>query len=198
MSLKENVAMVKEELNSEEKFFENAVKAERFVKKYKNLLISAIVLIVLALGANAAYEAKMRSQTESVNAALATLANTPEDSEAIETLQTLNPKLYDLWRLSNALKKGDVSALNGLKASNAVAVADLAMYHEAVLNKDIKALEAYSMKPDSIYKDMAQLDLAVILIQENRIEEARQKLGLIAKESPVYRYAQPLMHFGVQ
>jgi hypothetical protein len=38
LSLKENINMVREELNSEEKFFEKAVITEKFVKKYKNLL----------------------------------------------------------------------------------------------------------------------------------------------------------------
>ena len=35
MSLKEELEMVKEELSSEEKFFEKAVITEKFVKKYK-------------------------------------------------------------------------------------------------------------------------------------------------------------------
>jgi len=35
LSLKQDIEMVKEELNSEEKFFEKAVLTERFVKKYK-------------------------------------------------------------------------------------------------------------------------------------------------------------------
>ena len=37
VSLKENIEMVKNELNSEEQFFEKAVQTERFVKKYKKV-----------------------------------------------------------------------------------------------------------------------------------------------------------------
>ena len=47
MSLKDNIEMVKEELNSEEKFFERSVITERFVKKYKNAIIASVVVIVL-------------------------------------------------------------------------------------------------------------------------------------------------------
>jgi len=45
LSLKNNIEMVKEELNSEEKFFEKAVITEKFVKKYKNLLIGSVIAI---------------------------------------------------------------------------------------------------------------------------------------------------------
>jgi len=47
LSLKENIGMVKEELTAEEQFFEKAVVTERFVKKYKNVMIGSLVVIVL-------------------------------------------------------------------------------------------------------------------------------------------------------
>lgn len=198
MSLRENVEMVKEELNSEEKFFENAVKTEWFVKKYKTLLIGGIIVIVLAIGANIAYDAKVRSDVERANSALRLLNADGSNEKAQTELKSLNPDLFDAWQLSQALKNSDTEALASLKDSKAIAVGDIARYQNAVLNKDIKALEDYSMAPQAIYKDLALFELAVLLIREDRVDEAHAKLQSIAKESPLYRYAQPLMHYGVK
>lgn len=62
MSLKNDIEMVREELNSEEKFFEKAVVTERFIKKYKNVIIGSIAAIVVVVGANIAYDMNKASQ----------------------------------------------------------------------------------------------------------------------------------------
>ncbi len=198
MSLKENVEMVKEELNSEEKFFESAVKAEHFVKKYKTALISAVVVIVLGVGAKAGYDMNVQATIEKANKALSTLQKDATDKKAQSELKKLNPELFDAWSLSVALKNSDNKRLSSLSSSKAIAVADIAQYQRAVNTKDIEALEAYSMKPKAIYRDMALFELAVLLLQEDKIDDAHAKLQAIAKESPLYRYAQPLMHYGVK
>jgi predicted negative regulator of RcsB-dependent stress response len=190
--------MVKEELNSEEKFFENAVKTERFVKKYKTMLISGVVVLVLGIGANAIYNAKVQSTIESANIALSSLQKDSSNQEAQKELKALNPDLYDAWQLSEALKMGDAKVLASLSSSKAIGVSDVASYQSAVINKDVKALEAYSMKPQAIYKELALFELAVLLIQDNRVDEAHEKLRSIPRESALYRYSQPLMHYGVK
>jgi predicted negative regulator of RcsB-dependent stress response len=198
LSLKENVEMVREELNSEEKFFENAVKAERFVKKYKMLLIAGVVLIIGAVVGNAFYDAQKRSNKESANTALATLQSDPNNAQALKTLKSLNPDMYDLWLLSDALKRSDSEALAALTSSKAIGIADIAAYQKAVNSNDMEALESYSMRPDAIYKDLALFQLAVLLMENGRSDEGQGKLLLISQESPLYRYAQPLMHYGVK
>ena len=198
MSLKENVEMVKEELNSEEKFFENAVITERFVKKYKTMLISGVVVLVLGIAANAVYDANVRTNIENANIALASLHKDAKNKEAQKELKSLNPELFDAWQLSEALKSADTKILTSLKASKAIAVSDVAAYQSAVVSKDMKALEAYSMQPKAIYKELALFELAVLLIEDDRVDEAHDKLRMIPKESPLYRYSQPLMHYGVK
>ncbi len=198
MSLKENVEMVKEELSSEEKFFENAVITERFVKKYKTMLISCVVVLVLGIVANAIYDMNVRSNIERANSVLASLQKDASNQDAQRELKALNPDLFDAWQLSQALKSSDAKALASLSGSKAIAVGDIAEYQSAVLNKDIKALEAYSMKPKAIYKELALFELGVLLIQDNRVDEAHEKLRSIPKESPLYRYSQPLLHYGVK
>jgi hypothetical protein len=190
--------MVKEELNSEEKFFENAVKAEHFVKRYKKMLIGGVVVLVLGVGAKIAYDINVRSSIEKANAALSALQKDSNNKEAQTQLKQLNPDLFDAWKLSVALRDADNKALSSLTNSKAIAVGDVAQYQSAVNTKDIKALQEYSMKPQAIYKDLALFELAVLLLRENKVDEAHAKLKAIAKESPIYRYSQPLMHYGVK
>ena len=49
MSLKDNIKHIKDELNSEEKFFENIVRAEKFLKKYKKILIAFAFIGIVAI-----------------------------------------------------------------------------------------------------------------------------------------------------
>jgi len=198
LSLKENMSMVKEELSSEEKFFENAVKAERFVKRYKKLLIAAVVAVVLAVGANAIYQAKLQSDIDAANAALITLRQNSADAQAEETLKKLSPELYAAWQLSEALKTKNADLLSSLSSEGVIAISDVAAYQQAVMSEDVAALEAYSERPKAVYKELALLELAVLLMRDNRIDEAHQKLQGISSDSPLYRYAQPLMHYGVK
>ena len=121
MSLKENIEMVREELNSEEKFFENAVKAERFVKKYRNAIIGGISAVVVLVVANVLYEADKEATAEAANAAYTTLLQNGENAEARAELKKLNPALYDIWELSRAVASKDAKLLERLSASKAPA-----------------------------------------------------------------------------
>ena len=51
MAIKDDIDSIKEELNTQEQFLENIIKSERFFKKYKKIIIGAVVLgIVGAAG----------------------------------------------------------------------------------------------------------------------------------------------------
>ncbi|MDF1881361.1 hypothetical protein JHD50_08615 [Sulfurimonas sp. MAG313] len=104
MSLKENIDMVKEELNQEEKLFESAVKTERFVKKYKTPLVSTLVAVVLVLVGKSAYDMNVQNSITSSNEAYLTLLESAEDTSAAKILKENNRALYDGWQLQVALK----------------------------------------------------------------------------------------------
>jgi BarA-like signal transduction histidine kinase len=190
--------MVKDELNSEEKFFENAVKAERFVKKYRNAIIGGISAVVVLVVANTLYEADREASLEAANAAYMVLLENGDDVAAKEELKRLNPDLYDMWSLSTAVASKDVPALEKLSASKAIGVSDLASYELAALNRDQKALDAYTLRQHAIYKELAAVESAMLLLQEGNAEAARTKLGMVSKESPLFQVAQLLMHYGVK
>ena len=197
MSLKENIEMVKEELNSEEQFFEKAVQTERFVKKYKKPLIGFVTVAILAIVGGSAYNITVENKIDQSNVALNILMVDASDTAAQEQLKSLNPKLFDVWSLSQALKSKDQDALRQLQSSKALVVADLAEYELSVIQEDEAGLQTYSQKSNALFKDLAMIESAVLLMDKGDKASAKAKLSMIDINSPVYQLAQTLAHYGV-
>jgi len=198
LSLKQDIEMVKEELNSEEKFFEKAVITEKFVKKYKNIMIASVVIIVLVVGANVTYTINKQNKIDAANLALSQLQSNPKDEASLSKLESLSPALYDVWSYSQAVVNKNFKSLTKLKDSKSTLVGDLSAYTLASEAKDVAALSSYVLKQDSIYKDLAQVQAAVLLINESKIAQAQEKLSMISIDSPLAQVANALMHYGVK
>jgi len=198
LSLKQDIDMVKEELNSEEKFFEKAVMTEKFVKKYKNVMIASVVAVVVLVAANITYEINKQNTMDAANLTLLELQKNPSNETALARLETLSPELHDVWLYSQAIADADVKTLEKLKSSKAMLVSDLSTYEVATAAKDEKALNDYAMKQDAIYKDLAVIQSAVILINSGKTEQAREKLALVPLDSSLSQLAKALMHYGVK
>lgn len=198
MSLQENIQAVKDGLNSEEKFFENAIRTERFVKKYQKPLIASVVAVVLGVSGYVGYGMYSQGQTVKANEALSALLLNPSDATALKTLGESSESLYDLYRLSKALKTSDVKTLGELKGSKSLEVADIAAYENVSLSSDMKGLETYSKRQDGLYRELASISLAVTALQKGDATTAQQQLLAISQESPLYGVAQNLNHYGVK
>jgi len=198
VSLKENIDMVKEELNQEEKFFESAVKTERFVKKYKMPLISMIVTVVVVIIGNSIYQANLSQTIAESNSAYMTLLATPDDAQAAKTLEKTNSNLYEAWQFKRALDTRDEAKLEALSASSSEIVSDLATYELAAIKKDKAALNAYALNQNAILKDLAILNEAVLLMQEGKTAEAKERLRLIDEDSSFKKMVILLQHYGVK
>ena len=198
MSLKENLEMVKDELNSEEKFFEKAVVTERFVKKYKKPLIGVVVAVVLVVAGNLAYKASEQNRIESANETLALLQKNPTDSMALTKLESLSPTLHDAWVYSQAVVDQNVAGLEKLKNTKALIINDTSVYEAAEFKNNLNALQSYSEKQEAIYKDLATVMAAVILMNEGKVEDAHNQLGMISNKSPLAQVANALIHYGVK
>ncbi len=197
MSLKENIDMVKDQLNAEEKFFENAVKAERVWKKYKIAIIGGVVAIVAVVVINAIYEAKNESDAVDSNKVYATLLKGP-DATAEKELESLNPKLLLAWKFSNAIASSDVEALETLTSSADAIISDLAKYEIAVIGSDESKISSYATSQNAIYRDLAIIQSALLLMKNDQIQRAHQKLSLISQDSPLFKISKSLMHYGVK
>ena len=198
MSIKENMDMVKEELNSEEKFFEKAVMTEKFVKKYKNAMIGSVVAVVVLVGANIAYDLNKQSKMDGANKALATLSKDAKDSFARSELKSLSPSLHDVWVYSQAIADKDFTTLKELKSSKALIVSDLVSYELAQNSKDSSSLSSYSLKQGAIYGDLALVQTAILLMNNSKIDEAHEKLSQINEQSSLNKIAKALLHYGVK
>ncbi|ABB44527.1 conserved hypothetical protein [Sulfurimonas denitrificans DSM 1251] len=195
MSLRDNIEMVKEELNSEEKFFEKAVVTERFIKKYKKIIIISIAAIVVVVGANIAYDANERSKTSAANIAFAKLEINSNDTAALNELKSLAPNLHDAWIFSQAIANKDMEKLKSLKNTKALIINDLAEYEMAT---DNSMLEKYASKQDAIFRDLALIQGAIMLLNNNKIDEARNMLEKVSKESSLEKLVASLLHYGIK
>jgi len=192
LSLKDNVKAIKNELNTEEQFLESMIKAEGFFKKYKKILI-ALVVIILALVIGYTINSSMKdSALLSSNEAYLKLLKDPDDKTAIATLKDKNPPLYEAFIFSQALKSGNLDGVES-KIKDGV-LKDLLNYH--VASKNEKNLSQYIMQQDAILKELALLEEAYLLMRENKIKEAKDKLRQISPTSPIKGLAQNLSHFG--
>ena len=190
--------MVKEELTSEEKFFEKAVVTEKFVKKYKNVMIGSVVAIVLFVAGNIAYTVNKQNTMDSANIALSELQANPNNPATLARLDSLSPSLHDVWSYSQALANKDLTTLEKLQNSKANLVGDLASYELAQNSNDLAKLNSYVDRKDAIYGDLARIESAVLLMNEKKIDEAHKKLSMINVDSPLAQVANALMHYGVK
>lgn len=195
MSIKNDIEMVREELTSEEKFFEKTVITEKFLKKYKNMLIGAVVSVVVLVGVSIAYDSNKESKAVAANEALSELNNNPWDESTLTRLKSLSPNLYDAYIYSKAIVDKDLKTIQSLKTSQALVIPELAKYESL---SEVSDLDAYALNQDAMYKDLARVQSAILLMQEGEIKKAHAKLELIDEMSTLGKVAKSLLHYGVK
>ncbi len=198
MSLKHDIEMVRDELTSEEKFFETAVVTEKFIKKYKNVMIGSLVAVVLLVIGDIAYNASEKSRITEANKLLTAIVSDSNNSADVARLDSLSPALHDVWQYSQAIANKDIETLKELQSSKVTFVGDLSSYAVADNAANVKALGAYTEKQEAIFKDLAIVESAVLLMNENKAEQAHEKLKMIRENSPLANVASALMHYGVK
>lgn len=111
MSTKENIDFIKEELSSEEKFLESSIKLERFYKKYKVAIISAVAIAVVGTIGYYTQNYLHHKAIVASNEAYNKLLKDPKDTKSLEILKSKNQPLYALYMLQTSVKNSDSSAL---------------------------------------------------------------------------------------
>ena len=194
MSLKDNIEAVKEELSTEEQLLESVIKAEGFWKKYKKIVLALVSIIFIAIVAKLVSDFIKEKNINESNIAYAKLIKNPNDKDALNTLKSKNPRLYDLYLFKEGGKSSDIAKLKGLKSSlNDGVLKDLLSYQiDSITKKD---LDNYSIKEGSILKDLAIYESAYLLLKRGKIKEADEKLDTIPQNSPLYNLAQNLKNY---
>lgn len=181
---------VKKELSSDEKMLASAFKAEKIYKKHKLKIFAVVGIAIAYFGGTAIMESIAQSKKENANSAYLTLAKDAKNSEALDTLKSNNPALFELYSYQEALKSKDTASLKKLSTSHNEIISDLANYHLAVLE---------NRPADSIFNnELARVHNAALLINEGKTEEAREELELISEESPVKNISKMISHYGIK
>lgn len=189
MSLKDNVDYVKSEISREEKFLEGTVKAERFFKKYKTLLIAASALIVVAFIAIGTSNYFKEENKKVINIAFNTLLKNPNDKDALAILEDKSSKLYNVALYIQSKKENKNLSID-LKY-----IKELSAYKTAINNKDLTSLNNVSMKNDFLLKEFAIFNKAIIQAENGKYKEAKTTLKLIPNTSSVNDLVKVLNHY---
>jgi predicted negative regulator of RcsB-dependent stress response len=189
MSLKENIDYVKDELNSEEKFLEGSIKVERFYKKYKVIIIGAVVLIVTAIvGIYITKNIQEQNKIEA-NIAFNKILENPENSAAIAILKEKNIQLFQIASYLKASKEGKTSDIQ------VKYLKELSDYKKALNTQDINKLNAISMQNDFLLKEFAIFNKALLQVNEGKFKDAKATLKLIPNNSKVIDLVNVLNHY---
>ncbi len=93
MGLKENIQVVKKEISTEEQFLEGMIKSERFFKRNKKYIFSAVALIVLGVSGYTIDTLMTEQRLKASNEAYTMLLKDANNTSAQGTLKQKNPKL---------------------------------------------------------------------------------------------------------
>ena len=188
MSMKENVDYIKQELSTEDKIFEGTVKLERFWKKFKFVIIGAIVLIVVAVvGINYKKSADEKNKI-AANEALNLFVQDYKNEKALADLKELDKNLYEVALYLKASKNNEIQAVNVPYLNQ------LMSYNDAVTKNDLNKLNDLSMDNRFLLKEFAIFNKALLLTQEKKYEEAKSVLKLIPETSQANQLSQLLLH----
>ncbi len=181
---------VKKELSGDEKMLASAFKAEKIYKKHKLKIFAVVGITIAYFAGTAIMENVTQTKKETANVAYLTLIKDAKNTDALNTLKTNNPALFELYSYQNAVKNTNKEMLKTLSNSKNEIIADLASYHLAVIEG----------KPsDSKFNtDISKVHNAALLINEGKTEEAREELELIPEASPVYNISKMIKHYGIK
>ena len=127
-----------------------------------------------------------QAKLEDANSAFLTLQSKADDAQALETLKTKNPALFELYTFSQAAKNSDAKTLNSLTSNKNSIIADSSKYTAASIDK--KPVDS------KLYKEMSLLEEAYVSIKDGDVKNAKAKLELIDERSPLSMLARLLEH----
>ncbi len=181
---------VKKELSGDEKMLASAFKAEKIYKKHKLKIFAILGIIIAYFVGTAIIESIAQDKREKANAAYLVLKKDAKNSDALNSLKTNNPALFELYSYQKAIKASDTTTLKSLSTSKNEIISDLSSYHLAVIEG----------KPsDSKFNnDIARVHNAALLIKKGKLIEAKDELELIAEDSPMHNISKMIKHYSIK
>lgn len=189
MSLKENVGFIKDEISTEEKFFEGFFKLEKVWARYKIAIISVGAVILLSfIGLNVNEYLETKTKIEA-NQAFNTLLKNPKDTNAINTLKNTNPVLLEAITYISNQQDGKQTK------TNVQFLKELSEYNIATTKNNLDEINKLTLNSQFLLKEYAMFQKALIQTSNNNFKDAKETLKLIPDNSPVNQLANMLQHY---
>ena len=192
LSIKNNLDYIKSEFSNDSQLLENTLKLERFYKKYKYIIWTFFVVVILGGISYLIYIKHTEQNAQKYSVVYTQLKDDANNSNLRDELKNGNKKLYDLFLLQQAFKNSNISDFEELKNSNNILISSLASYYIGSFERDIsvlKGVDKYTLG------DLSKLQQAFLLINENKINDAKLVLGEIPQESNLGEFAKLLNHY---
>jgi hypothetical protein len=170
---------------------------ERFYNRNRGKIVSFSVATVLGVSGYFGYQVYLDYRNDVANKAYYNYVRGIETEKSLEIITEINPKLLSLIQFSNAMKSGNVEEIEKFKADKDQTISDLATYQVASLKKDIEVLNSYSYREGAVYKDLAIVSEAFLLIQNGKVDEAKTRLDFIEDTSALSKVKNILKHYGI-
>lgn len=186
MSIKENVSFIKHEMDTQEEFLSGFLKVEKYYKKYKNYLYIIGAVVVVAVVATVSMDYVETSNKLKANEAYNILMDNPDDKEAMATLQKSNTKLYDIVNYKDGSKTALSDELIYLKA--------LVDFQKIKDKESINDINTLIKDGNFLLKDYAVFKKALILTKQGKLQQAKDSLKFIPKDSAIVELTNLLNH----
>jgi len=190
LSIQDSINEAKKEFSSDEKMLASAFKIEKFYKNNKIKIFSVVALTILFFGGNGVMGVIEEGKLNTANDAYLILTKDANNTEALATLQSNNPALFELFNYKKAIDNNDTTGLKALISSENSIISDMSRYHLAVI-------EGTSVESE-LYGDVALINNANLLIKEGKMGEAKEQLALIDEQSPVHNIATIIKHYTIK
>ncbi len=185
MSLKENIDYMKTELTAQEQFIENFVKAEKVFKKYKTLILGALVGIVILIMAMVGYDYMEEQNKIKANLAFNEFIKDKNNEQALQTIKENNKNLSEIaMHIKDENHIPDVAVFK-----------EIAMFQNAVKSGDTKTIDSLLSNNNFLFKDYAVVIKALQAIKAGDLTLAEQTIKMLPKDSMSSDLASLLEHY---
>lgn len=183
MAIKDDIKVIKDELNTQEQILESMIKSERFLKKYKLAIIILATIGVIVLIAYYSLNKIEQNRIEKANLAYAKVLNNPNDKEALETLKKEAVSLYTLTQFKTFQENNDTIGIKTL----------INEPMDPILKQ---ILSAYAGDGSGdILSNYDALLKGYELLKQDKINEANAEFSKIPADSPLINLVKNLQHY---
>jgi hypothetical protein len=185
MDFKDIITYIKKGIFVEESYIEKIFKIENLFKKYKKVILSVVVILIVSVIWFYISSYFIQQNKLQANVAFNTLLQNPNDKEAMAILKVKNSKLYEILQY----KQGNT------KEIHLEFFKELIEYSNAIEENSIEKINHVTQKQNFLLKDFALLNKALIQVQNEKYADARNTLQLIDKKSEVSPMVKMLEHY---